>query len=333
MAVGSGIGGSFGISTETVAYGTYVAPVTFRQVNKAEIKKVKNTVQGGGLAASQLVQRDIQRVVTTEAATGSFELEVARTKMGVYLQHIMGSSTNPVQQASTAAYLQTHALGDPAGKYFTGQLGVPDRTGTVRPQTGKGGKVTSAEFACKVNELLMVSLEADFQKYSEVETLATPSYVDAIPFHWQNLAVKVGATYGSEAAVSGVKGVSCKLERGLDTDAFYAGAAGLKAEPVVNDWAKISGSLDVDFLDKTVFSDRFHADTGFSLVLEWVGPIIASTYAYTFRIKLPKVFLDGDTQNLEGNDVVSGSFPFVAQYDGTNPAMIIEYISTDVTLP
>lgn len=330
MAVGSGLGGSFGFAPE-VTYGTYVAPTRWRQVNKAEIKKVKNTVQGGGLAASQLVQRDIQRVVTTEAGTGAVDLEVAYTKLGLLFQHIMGSTATPVQQGATAAYLQTLPLGDNFGQMLTAQVGVPTRDGVVRPQTGKGGKITSAEFSCKVDELLMLSLEMDFQKYSEVETLAAPTYVDAVPFHFGQMNVKVGNAYNSETTVGGVKGITIKVERGMDTEGFYANAAGLKSQPVLNDWVKVSGTIEADFVDKTVFSDRFHSDAGFSLVAEWVGPIIASTYANTFRMKMPKCYLDGDTQVLDGPDVISGSFPFVAQFDGTNAAAILEYISTDTT--
>jgi hypothetical protein len=86
---------------------------------------------------------------------------------------------------------------------------VPDLTGTVRPQTFKGGKITSAEFSCKVDEILMTTLEADFQKYSEAESMAAVSYTASTnPFHFGQLAVKVGATTGAAASVSGVTGVS-----------------------------------------------------------------------------------------------------------------------------
>jgi hypothetical protein len=329
MAIGSGLGGSFGYAEEST-YGTYVAPTRWNQVNKADIKKVKNVVQGGGLAASRLVQAGGQRAVPTEGAAGSVEIEVPYTKLGLLIQHLMGSAATPVQQAATAAYLQTHVLGDNFGKKLTGQVGVPSRDGTVRPQTFKGGKILAAEFSCKVNELLTATLDLDFQKHSEVETLATPTYTAATPFHFGNLAVKIG-TYGATAAVTGVKGVTCKIERGLDTEGWYANGAGLKVEPVMNDWVKISGSLDIDYMNKTDFTDRFHTDAGFAMDLEWVGPIIASTYAYTFRIRLGQVFLDDGTQGLDGPDVVSGSFPFTVQNDLTNPICSIEYMSTDTT--
>jgi hypothetical protein len=66
----------------------------------------------------------------------------------------------------------------------------------------------------------MTTLEADFQKYSEAESLAAVSYTTGtIPFHFGQLNVKVGATTGAAASVSGVTGVSCKIERGQDTTA------------------------------------------------------------------------------------------------------------------
>lgn len=330
MSIASGLGASFGVAPE-VTYGTYVAPTRHHRVGKAELKLKKNTVQGGGLAAGQLVQPGSMRVVTSQAGEGSIELEISRVKMGLLLQHIMGSSAAPVQQGAGPAYLQTHAYADNVGKFLTGQLGVPDRGGVVRPYTAKGCKITSAEFSCKVDEILTLAADIDARQISEVETLAAPSYVADIPFHFAQMATKVG-TYGTETAVTGVKGVSVKFERGQDTEAFYGGAAGLKAEPVINDWAKIGGTITADFIDKTVFADRFASDAGFSLIWEFVGPIIAATYAYTFRIKLPQCFLDGDTPTVDGPDVISGDFPFVVQNDGTNPIATIEYMTTDTTV-
>ena len=84
--------------------------------------------------------------------------------------------------------------------------------------------------------------------------------------------------------------------------------------------------------NKADFADRFAADSATSLVIEFVGPLIASTYYQTFRIKCPWCFFDGDTPTVDGPDVTSGGYPFVAQLDGTNPLVSIDYISTDTTL-
>ena len=291
MAIASGLAAQIGVAAEST-YGTYVAPTRFPEYNKADLKKKKNVVQGGGLAAGQIAQLGSRRVVTSESVEGGFELEVANKGMGLLLAHLLGSSATPVQQGATAAYLQAHTVGDNIGKSLTIQHGVPDLTGTVRPFTFKGCKLSGAEFSCKVGEPLTMSLDVDGRQASEVETLVAASLATGVaPFHWAQMSVKLGA-FGAEAAVSGVKGFSVKFDRGMASERFYAGAGGLKAEPVMNDWLKVSGSLDVDLVNKADFADRFAADSATSLVIEFVGPLIASTYYQTFRIKVPMVFFD-----------------------------------------
>lgn len=331
MAIASGLAAQIGVAQEAT-YGTYVAPTRFPEYNKADLKKKKNVVQGGGLAAGRIAQLGSRRVVTSESVEGGFELEVANKGMGLLLAHLLGSSATPVQQGATAAYLQAHTVGDNIGKSLTIQHGVPDLTGTVRPFTFKGCKLSGAEFSCKVGELLTLSLDVDGRQASEVETLTAASLATEVaPFHWAQMSVKLGA-FGAEAAVSGVKGFSVKLDRGMASERFYAGAGGLKAEPIMNDFLKVSGNIEVDLVNKADFADRFAADSATSLVIEFVGPLIASTYYQTFRIKLPMVFFDGDTPTVDGPDVTSGGYPFVAQLDGTNPLVSIDYISTDTTL-
>jgi hypothetical protein len=154
MAIGSGLGGSFGIVPETV-YGTYVAPTRFHEVNKANMKKVKNTVQGGGLAAGRFAQLGSRRVVTTQAGTGSVEMELPSKGFGILLNNLFGGTVVPVQQSATAAYLQTHPIADNVGKFLTLQSGIPDTTGTIRPYSFIGSKITAIEFSCGVDELVI----------------------------------------------------------------------------------------------------------------------------------------------------------------------------------
>jgi len=332
MVVGSGIATSLGFAAEST-YGTYVAPSKFVQFNSEDMKKVRAYIQGGGLASGLMAKLGARRVFPTEAAAGTVTMEVTNKGLGVLFAHLMGSSTAPVQQTSTAAYLQTHAFGDNAGKSLTVQEAVADTTGTNRVQTFKGGKILSAEFSCTADAVLTSAFEFDFMRYSEVETLAAPSYAAATPFHFGQMNVKLG-NYGSEASVSGVKGVTCKIERPHAVDRYYAGAAipGTKAEPLMNGDAAVTGTIDIDFVNKADFVDRFHGDTSTSVVLEWVGPIIASTFAQTFRIRLPMVFFTGDTPAVDSEDIIGISVPFEAQLDGTNPLATIEYMTTDITL-
>jgi hypothetical protein len=330
MAVASGIGSQVGVAVEST-YGTYVAPTKFIQARKVSVKKVKNTVTTGGLGAGRLIQLGTRRVVTTKAGGGTLECEFVNKGMGLLVQALMGTTVTPVQQASTTAYLQTHTLADPTGKFLTVQAGVPDTTGTVRPYSFLGTKVTGATFTFEVDKEVSSSFELDSRDVTEAQTIVAASYVASTrPFVGTDTSVKVG-TFGSEAAVTGVTKATVKIDRALNTDRFYFGSLGLKAEPLIGGYAKITGTISADFVDKTIFADRFASDAGFSLVVEAVGLQISGIYYDTLRITLPMCFLDGDTPVVEGPDIVNGDFPFVCLFDGTNLPKI-EVISTDTTL-
>jgi hypothetical protein len=328
MAIGSGLGAQLGISAETT-YGTFVAPAKFIEFTKESLALKKTTAQSAGIAAGRLLALSSRRVLTRQEVQGSIDLEIVNKSMGVLIQALMGTTVTPVQQAATAAYLQTHTLADTAGKSLTIQKGVPLTTGTVTDKTFLGCKVTSAEFACEVGGMLTGSFEFDGKTCDEAQTLASASYPNMSPFHFGQMAVKTG-TFGTEAARDGVRKVSVKIERPQATERFYAGQAGLKKEPISNDQVKITGSLETDYID-TILDDLHTSDGATSLVWEFVGPLIASTYFETFRITLPAVRFDEGPPVVDGFDVVKPTFNFTALYDGTNPVKI-EIISTDVTL-
>lgn len=331
MSIGSGLAASLGFSAEST-YGTYVAPTRWLESSAPALRKVKNTVQGGAMAAGRYARPATQRNVTSKAGGGTIPMEVYSTKMGLLFNALMGGTVTPVQQAATTAYLQTHPVGDPFGKMLTIQSGVPDLAGTVRPYTFLGSKILAMEFTCGIDENLTVSIEVDARDVDEAQTLAAPSYATGVNvFHFAQSTLKLG-TFGAEASVDGVRKMTVRLSRPQRVDRFYAGNAGLKAQPVINDWIEVSGTIEADYMDKTVFADRFAADSSTALVWEFVGPLIASTFFETFRIKIPKIFLDGDTPSPDGPDVVTGSFPFVGLYDLTNSVASIEYMSTDITL-
>lgn len=331
MAIRSGLGGQVGFAPETT-YGTYVAPTKFIE-GHANLKDESQFIVGGDIAAGRMQKLGSRRVKTAFGAAGTFSAEVANKGMGPLLQALMGTTVTPVIQGAGPAHLQTHTFADPFGKSLTLQEGLPDLSaGTVRPYTFLGCKVLSAEFACAVGELLTAEWEIDSREVVENQTLVAASYPTGLaPFNWQQSTLKIGANVAGAASVDGVTGVKVNINRNSKTDRNYVGSGGRKAEPVINDWQEISGTLDADFLDKTFFVDRYHGGTGFALVWEFVGPLLNATFFETFRITLPQCFFTGETPELEGPDVISGSFDFEAAYDGTTQPKI-EYISSDTTL-
>ncbi|NUS74943.1 MAG: hypothetical protein HOV70_01920 [Streptomyces sp.] len=328
MAIGSGLGAQLGIAAETT-YGTFVAPTKFVEFTKESLLLKKTTAQSAGIAAGRLLPLSSRRVVTRREVSGSIDLEIANKGMGLFLQALMGTSVTPVQQATSTAYLQTHTLADTAGKSLTIQKGVPLTTGVVTDKTFVGCKVTSGEFSCDMGGMLTGSFEFDGKDCDEGQTLAVASYSSLAPFHFGQMALKAG-TYGTETALDGIRKVSCKIERPQDTERFYANQAALKKEPISNDQVKITGTLETDYV-ATTLDDLHTSDAATSLVWEFIGANIASTYFETFRITLPAVKLDEGPPVVDGFGVIKPSFNFTALYDGTNPVKI-EYMSTDTTV-
>ncbi|WP_069885277.1 phage tail tube protein [Streptomyces luteocolor] len=328
MAIGSGLGAQLGISAEST-YGTYVAPTRFIEFTKESLVLKKTTAQSAGIAAGRLLPLSSRRVLTRREASGSVDLEVTNKGMGLLLQALMGTSVTPVQQAATAAYLQTHTLADTMGKSLTIQKGVPLTTGTVTKKNFLGCKVVSAEFSCEVGGMLTGSFEVDGKDVEESSALAVASYVSMTPFHFGQMAVKTGV-FGAETALDGIRKVSCKIERPQEVERFYAGQSGLKREPIANDQVKISGNLESDYV-ATTLDDLHTSDGATSFVWEFVGPLIAATHFETFRIVLPAIRLDEGPPVVDGFGVVKPSFNYVGLFDGTNPVKI-EYMSTDVSL-
>lgn len=330
MAIGSGLASQFGFINEST-YGTAVTVTKFPRHKPGTFIRQRNTrVQGEGITAGMLGHHAGHYVETAKAAEVALVMDAASKGMGLLLQALMGTSVTPVQQGATTAYLQTHTLADPVGKFLTTQIGVPRRGGTVDAWTGKGCKMVSAEFTCETKGILQAAWALDAREWDDAVGLASASYVATNVFKFDQLVVKLGA-FGAEASVSGVRGISCKIDRPLDVEGYYAGAAGLKTEPVLNDRTMITGKLSTDHLNVTDFSDRFHDNTLTSMVLEWTGPLIQTPHSETLRITVPGIYLTGDSANPDGVDVVKPEYEFEWKYDGTNMPKI-EYMSSDTVL-
>jgi putative ubiquitin-RnfH superfamily antitoxin RatB of RatAB toxin-antitoxin module len=335
MAVGSGIGSQFGIAAQS-AYITYQAPTRFYEAKKASVKKVKNTATWDGLAAGRLVDRADGRVVTTRAGkVGIDELVVTNRDMGLLLNMVFGGTVTPVAQSAPTALLQTHNLVDNAGKFFTAQSGVPLIGGTVVAQSGIGSKIDEVEFACGVDDLLTVKVDADARDVTEAQALAAASFVTGRrPFHFGQMALRIGATVAGATAASGVRKVTCKIDRKMKLDQFYANGAGLKEEPTTNDKVEVSGTISVDYKVAAEFADRFRDDTQFALSWEFTGANIATTFFDTFALDMPACFLDDGTPEVDGPDVVTTDFNYKAYVDLSVSTVPItcRYMSTDTVL-
>jgi hypothetical protein len=380
MALGAGLASQFGIATE--ATNGLQLPVTrFVEFNSETLTMGKNTVQGVGLrapatgsgggpaAGSGLFERSSRRVIGSWDAKGGVNLDIPFSGLGLYLEHMMGAFTpgtvggtnNPlvVQQAATAAWLQTYAPGSLAGKTFCAQVGKPDSTGVVRPFTYVGCKVVDWEVIWDLNQFAKLQLTLDAwqeltpdnpQGTTAGQALSSAVYTasqqffhfrQALIFNSGTLATASGITTLSSPVAAGrvLKG-NIKVVNPLDTARFFvagtggtggSGVAGVKGEQLENNFRQITGSLDVEFFSLAAYYDVAAGDTSFALWLEFVGPIIASTFAYTFAILIPNCHIDAPfTPQVPGPGILNHTLPIKGLDDEVNNQIQVQYMSTDV---
>lgn len=323
MAIGSGIGGSFGIKKETT-HGTGVTVDRWFPGASFGIQPVIELTPVDGIAAGR--QAMVEQVATKRSGTGQWVGQVPTSKFGPILQGLFGVTPTPAQQAATAAYLQAYTTPvDTLGFSYTAQVGVPMASGTVNPYTGTGGKIVAAEFSSDVSGVLNATVDFTFQNVVDSVALASPTY--AASSVMSTLAVKLG-TFNGEAAITGVRAASVKIER---TTGEMAGAIGAQPEgPSLG--TVVSGTLETDFVNETYFNDRYLATSTTSLVLDWTGSLIASTYYNQLKITCPKVYFGQAVPVIDGPNVVGMSVPFTAALDTTNGLVLASYMSVDTTL-
>lgn len=327
----SGLKLQFGYSANEAAYGTNTTVTKFLPVSKASAKKEASRYQGAGIQTGVLGPLGSLYAEATSAGSASFECDVQSIAMGGLFELLMGSSAS-AQQGGSAAYLQTFTLADNLGKYRTFQVGRPARGGTVIPATVYGGKITQAEFSCGVGENLKSTWSVDAKAWNNTTTLAAASFGSGRQvFPFSVCTVKMG-TYGAESSVSGVRGMSMSFERPMDLEDYTAGSAGLKSEPVMNDFMNISGTVSADWLAKTTFEDLAAGVTGTSIVWEFVSTHnIASTYYETIRFTIPGATFEVASQEVDGPAELTSDWPWSWKYDGTNMPKI-ELITTDTSV-
>lgn len=330
----SGWKGAFGIAAES-AYGTYTAINRWYEVEKtSDLKRRFNPKQGGGLAAGRLGNLVTRYVRITEDAGGTIKTDIVHKSMGLLLNHVFGGTVTPVQQGGTIAWLHTFPLADNLTKSFSAQKGAPNTAGTVHPYTYLGCKITKATFECPMGGIVTLDAEVDARASSEAQGLVAPTIVTGLkPRTFRELTFKLGAI-GAEASVGGVRTWTVTVDRGQDVERYHAGNAGLKSEPIMNVLPKVTGKVTVDLVNKADFADRYASGAPVSLIIEHVGPLIASTFFETFRLKLPVVILTEGEPGADGPDVVKTDYMFEAFIDDVvaNQLVTCEYMTTDSVL-
>ena len=343
MATGSGLDAQVMVGSETT-WGTAVTPNHTYEFNDEGLKLDPTFLEPTGLRVGTKYKRASRVSISRKSVSGDLTLEHATLGMGLLWKHALASALTTPTALTTPAYEQVHTPGDFRGKGLTIQVGRPEpSTGTVRPFTYAGCKVSQWEFSVSDNAIPTLKLTFDGRSQDTTTALAAASYLSGSKvFSFANATLKLGGTAtttsgktsvtGNTAVATVVTEVSMQGAAPMAADRFGIGNAGLKAEQLENDTPTITGSLNAEF-NKTELYDLFTNNTTTALVLTLTGdPIGASGSNDTLELILPAVKLKGASPNVGGPDIVSMSTDFEAYSDEVNPPIQVRLVSADATL-
>lgn len=343
MPTGSGLDAQLGFAAETT-WGTPATPTKFVEFNSESLKFEPTFLEPTGLRPGTKYKRASRVRQSRKSLSGDMEMEWATKGMGLLVKHMLGSALTTPVVITGAAYKQVHVPGDHRGLGLTVQVGRPEpSTGTIRPHTFSGCKVSSWEFALSDNAIPTLKLSVDGRQEATATPLATPAYVTgASVFDFSQATLKLGGTAttatgvttvtGGTAVATVVREISISGESPKAAERFGIGSGGLKSEQLENDTPTITGSLGAEF-NRTELYDPFQNNAIMPLELVLTGGAIGATASnYLLSILMPAVKIKAAAPSVSGPDIVGMSTDFEAYSDESNPVIQITIQSDESTL-
>lgn len=341
MTTRTGLDAQLGYKLETTV-GTEVTVDKFLEFNSEGFEFDPGYIEPTGLRVGTKFKRGSRLVQSRKMVTGSIDVNHSTRLMGALWKLALGSTVTTPTLVLGSAYKQIHQTGDLLGKSATFQVGRPEaNTGTVKPHTIKGCKVTSWEFSVSDNAVAKLQLSVDGWDEATATALATASYVTAEEFNFMNVTeFSIGNTIagtteltesGGTAVTSIVTGISLKGDNALATERFGLGSAGVKAEQLENGTPMITGTLDAEYLQSEWYTP-FKANTATSLVVRFEGSVISGTDKNTLEFIIPEIRIKKVTPKVDGPDIVKATVEFEVYVNATaqNPFQV-KLISADST--
>jgi hypothetical protein len=323
MTAHSGIDASLGIVDE-VTYGTYVAPTRWLPFLTESLGLQQERNESAGLRSGQKYDRTDQWQTGKRRASGAISMELGNKGFGLLFKHCLGTIATTTDGAGKK---HTATPGDLFGKSFTVQVGTPEATaGTVDPFSYMGCKVADWGISQALDGFPMLNLTVDAQDESTSQSLAAVSSpAETELLHWSGCVVNVGGSAFDALSFDFTQ------NNGLNVDRHHLRGARLKKEPVEAGKRQATGTITAEYEGLTAYN-RFVNGTTATIVATWTA---VSTYdtAKPFKLvlTLQNCRFDGTSPDVQGPGVVQQSLPFKVLDDGTNPAVQVDYFTSDVT--
>ncbi len=306
-------------------YGT-AATLTRAYESQADSwKRNQEFLTSNGFRGGLHTQMSTRSVPVNLGGEGTIPVDVQPTGMGLLFQSMLGATTGPTQQASTTAYKSTFTSTS-AGPTdsWTVQMQRVDIDGDVRSFTHLGSVMTGWKLMQPVDGMFNAELRFDFQDVVTNVSAGTPTYVSSLPYTWQQCS----ATWDGNAIALDSWDLEANL--GFKTDRYRLSST-KKLKPVRASVPTFTGNMQMDF-DGLDLYNAFVAGTVAPLVITWTGSNIASSYDFQVKVTLAAVQFQGDAPVVSLDELPKQPLPYKVLYNGTDPAVKIEYTSTDTSL-
>lgn len=322
-----------------------VIPVSFRSFEAlTDIGSAqREALQSVGMRAGLQTVRTDRRRNYIKGGEGSLELNPLTTGLGMILRAAVGTAS--IQHIPTTdAYLQTFITDAKAANESLALVqGRPPANPATAPLawTYTGGIIHEISLEQEVGDgdsgQLKLTAGMDYRNeltFGQVDdlnpgggiALPTPLYpASDFVYGWPDLLVTVG-----DVPVGDTKSFSMTLAHQHKRDRYYMRRSTFKKQPVRVGIPEYTGSLAFDYEDNDVY-ELVQSSEIVPLVAEWRHPdpdAIDTGQTYFLRVTM-NVQFTGSTPQVSLDDMPNQPIDFMALHDGSEPAVKVEYQSTD----
>lgn len=299
MAPRTGLGGSFGIKSETT-WGTAVTVDEWLPFVSENVQRDENHTISKAIRVSRFVMTSDQWNGGVIQVGGPIHLELHNKNIRTLLKAMFGTETG--------ASPYTYSPADNANVGFTMQIGKPDASGTTNAFTYPGTKISSWELSVKVGEIVGLTINVIAKSETTNTALASPSYpATMIPFKFTGATLSIAGS-----AVNTVREMSLSGDNKLSRRNFLGTQT--TAEPYSTDIYDYTGTVTTDFESMTAYN-RFVTGTEAAMVMTFARG--TSSVVITMNVKF-----NGRTPNVSDRGVLQQDLPYMCVASSTDASAI-----------
>jgi hypothetical protein len=309
-------------------FGTAVAPTRAFEAQADTFTRDTEQIESVGFRRDMQTLRSDRYDTISLGATGSIEVDVLNKGHGLLMQHLLGASAGPTQQASTAAYLQTFSTNDtgPAGSY-TIQVSRVDSGGSLRTFTYEGCTPTGFNITQELGAATKMRIDYDAETEQNSTAEATPAYPSSADvFVYTDATIEI-----DDSAATNFTSFSLDGDLGMKTDRRFLTGSATKSQPKRSSVPSYTGTLNAEFADLTNFNKYINGTTFKLEFIATMGTAIAGSYYPYFHVTMPVCMFTGTTPVASLDDMTTAEYPFTVLDNGSDAAVSITYMSTDTS--